>query len=517
MSNSERFRQLFLGSSIAHGHTTLGPRGRNGKQEAVSRVRKGALDNEMIQSHLDGVSGIGAIPIDVDNLCSFGVIDIDTYPLDLVKLNKKLRQLKMPLTICRSKSGGAHLYVFLNERTEATLVREALEEMASILGHAGAEIFPKQTRIQVDRGETGNFINLPYFNHSETMRYGLDKDGEALTLRDFLDQAESSKVNKHTLMHQDFGVFEDGFSDCPPCMQSLIREGVGEGNRNTFIFNACTQEKKRNPDKWKKEVEKINIQACTPPLSSRELLQLQKQQEKKDYQYQCNQHPLKAFCNREICKKRKHGIDGGPVLTINGLSVLESDPRVWFVSIDGRTVELSTEQLQVPLQFQRACMEQLHFMPPIPKQADWTNALNTLMQTASVIEVSEEDTERGQFKDFVIEYCTGRLTAQDPSEVTIGKAWTDEDQNVIYFKPEGLERFLEQKGFVKYKNKRGILMTRLSELGGEKSARLSWKDTYTGKKMRVRCWKMPMFEEQEIPTEVELPTKEKVTNDDIPF
>jgi len=35
--------------------------------------------------------------------------------------------------------------------------------------------------------------------------------------------------------------------------------------------------------------------------------------------------------------------------------------------------------------------------------------------------------------------------------------------------------------------------------------------------MRVRCWKIPTFDEQDVPTEVKLPTMENIKNDDIPF
>ena len=31
----------------------------------------------------------------------------------------------------------------------------------------GSEIFPKQTEILVERGDTGNFLNLPYYDRNE--------------------------------------------------------------------------------------------------------------------------------------------------------------------------------------------------------------------------------------------------------------------------------------------------------------------------------------------------------------
>ena len=38
-------------------------------------------------------------------------------------------------------------------------MREKLKMIASAMGHAKAEIFPKQDYIRVDRGDTGSFLN----------------------------------------------------------------------------------------------------------------------------------------------------------------------------------------------------------------------------------------------------------------------------------------------------------------------------------------------------------------------
>ena len=36
--------------------------------------------------------------------------------------------------------------------------------MAAILGYSRAEIFPKQNQVDMHRGGTGSFLNLPYHN-----------------------------------------------------------------------------------------------------------------------------------------------------------------------------------------------------------------------------------------------------------------------------------------------------------------------------------------------------------------
>ena len=52
------------------------------------------LTLELINGHLEGGLGVGAIPINEENMCKFGALDIDTYPIDHVSLDKKLRKFK---------------------------------------------------------------------------------------------------------------------------------------------------------------------------------------------------------------------------------------------------------------------------------------------------------------------------------------------------------------------------------------------------------------------------------------
>ena len=60
----------------------------------------------------------------------------------------------------------------------------------------------------------------------------------------------------------------------------------------------------------------------------------------------------------------EHGVGcSAAAPSMGGPTILKSDPRLYFLDVNGQRLELSTEQLQMPLQFQRACMEQIDFMP----------------------------------------------------------------------------------------------------------------------------------------------------------
>ena len=111
----------------------------------------------------------------------WGAIDVDLYQHDYEPILKQIHKLKLPLIMFRSKSGGAHLYIFLSEPISATEIRDRLAEFASALGYGNCEIFPKQEEVIVQRGDVGNFINLPYFNYKYTMRYAITKSGHDIT------------------------------------------------------------------------------------------------------------------------------------------------------------------------------------------------------------------------------------------------------------------------------------------------------------------------------------------------
>jgi len=94
MSLAERFMAAFEGFSAAHGQTQISDERRAGKQKAKSYIVRKPLTLELIKSHIDGSWGVGSIPINEDNKCRFGALDIDQYPLDLQALDKSFGILR---------------------------------------------------------------------------------------------------------------------------------------------------------------------------------------------------------------------------------------------------------------------------------------------------------------------------------------------------------------------------------------------------------------------------------------
>lgn len=509
MTYDERFMAAFEGFSAAHGQTQISEERRAGKQKANSRIVRQPLTLDLVKSHLGGARGVGSIPIKENNKCLFGALDIDQYPLDLAAIDRRLRESEIPCIVCRSKSGGAHIFFFFTEEISAGEFRDKAGEISAFLGYGGCEIFPKQEQILVERGDVGNFINLPYFDHEQTTRYAVKEDGQDATLEEFVELVEKRKCTPKEFVNTKLGNSIDEFNEYPPCLQGMFSDGVPEGTRNTVMFAACVACKKEQPESWKSRLEEINTKYVQPSLPASEIVTIQQQHEKKEYGYPCQQEPLKSRCNKSLCKTRKHGVGGNRASAdITGLCVVKSEPPVWFCDVDGSRVELTTEELQTPQKFQKACMEQVRIMPPLLKMADWQDLVSMMMEDMSEIDVPEELTYKGQFVDYLEEFCVGRVQAASPEELSLGKPWTDE--GITYFRIEALIKYLRNHRFDSYS--RGQIQERLKEMNpdGKANGFKKFKDS-KGEWKNIRVWHVPEFTSQ-----VEVPSVE-VKEAEVPF
>ena len=95
---------------------------------------------------------------------------------------------------------------------------------------------------------------------------------------------------------------------------------------------------------WKSQLEEINVKRFTPPLPASEIVTIQSHLEKKEYQYTCKEEPMSSHCNQSVCRGLKHGIGTTSMPAISGLSVILSEPRLWFLDIDGRRLELNNRR-----------------------------------------------------------------------------------------------------------------------------------------------------------------------------
>jgi hypothetical protein len=238
-----------------------------------------------------------------------------------------------------------------------------------------------------------------------------------------------------------------------------------------------------------------NTNYLEPPLPLGEVNIVAKQLQKKDYAYKCNDSPINAHCNKTLCLTRRHGI-GAAIqgAMIANLRKYNSIPPVWFVDVNSEPLELDTDALQNQTTFQKACMEQLNFMPQSVNRNIWETRISSLLREmreneSAIIEVPEDASITGQFYDHLEEFCSHLQQAQDKEEILLKRPWTDEEENVTYFRLKDFENHLKKHRFFEYKTYK--MAQRLRDRGGEsKLIKIKGRP--------VRVWKIPAFVNKEV-------------------
>ena len=158
----QQFCELFQGNASAIGLEVGG----------AHRLREGDTLAEEIEMHLTGRGDpIGVYPMvghstwnDMTWKVHWGCIDFDEGEqeswLHAKNVHLALQTFGVSGWIERSRSKGYHVWVFLQQWTEAWLVRRALLAACQIVEAPTKEINPKQESLE--EGQLGNYVRLPY-------------------------------------------------------------------------------------------------------------------------------------------------------------------------------------------------------------------------------------------------------------------------------------------------------------------------------------------------------------------
>lgn len=430
----------------------------DGKKKGSAVTYRQPVTLDHWNTHIAGSQRLGIIPIRSDNLCTWGCIDIDQYKgFDVRKLLPQVNP--WGLWTFRSKSGGAHVVAFVTPAITASEMQNKLREVAAAIGHGQAEIFPKQTSVDLNSGAMANWLNMPYFGGNGSLCYAYDDDGEALTLDEFEELSEPMPSEEFLAMQVTPPTKEgDEFAEAPPCLQALVRSGFPQGSRNRGLFNLAIYRKKSEPDAWETRIPEDNSKYMSPG-SNTEVQNIIKGLRKKEYAYVCDQAPIAAVCNRAVCMTRAHGI-GRSEVSLTGLQKLAMDEPIWYLDVNGSTVELTTNQLNNQAKFQEACMEQLSVRPPARKQEDWGKILSVLLEEVVTIEVPPEASGRGAMEEATYSWLTDVHHGRAWEDLFLGTPYTEGGHT--YFRLNDLVTYLRRNGFKDVK--RNWVTSRLREM-----------------------------------------------------
>ena len=443
----ERFKEVFAGLQTAYGQTKITDElSENGKHEAKSFTKKEPVTDLLWQKHLNGDEpALGIVPIREDNRCKWGCIDIDTYPFDHKDFIKKIRDKNIPMILFRSKSGGAHVFLFAKEFVAASLMRERLKKIASTLGYAKAEIFPKQDYIRADRGDTGSFLNVPYHGNNKSVRFAFDDEGEALKIEEFFKLYDKYSLTEKQLVNlkiSETDNTDDFLKGAPPCLQTILKDGMPEGGRNDMMYNIGVYLKKRFPNEWEAKMYIYNEKYMKPPLKHTEMTKSIESLGKKDYLYKCKLEPIVSFCNYKVCYKREFGVgDNVPPPEITGISKYPSDPPLYFVNIDGLSVEVDDITLHDPEKFSVACMNQIS-KPMLPLgKIIWRKQLVKLFEKLQMLDAPDSSKIDVQIKDLLADFIN-KAPGKKIDDLKRGLPFTE--NGITYFKFKDFWKYMQR-------------------------------------------------------------------------
>lgn len=503
MTPIARLAALFAGNDThygTHGEPVLDSSGR-GKWSIrpSAETVNGQVTEKLWKEHATEGSRkpLGIVPIRTDNATIWGSIDYDVYDTALTDLIKKVEALKLPLVPCRSKSGGLHLFMFVTEPVPAKLMQNVLRSLAAELGIAGSEIFPKQTELLSDRGDRGSWMIMPYFGGDFggklKMQFGMRNNGGEVSLSEFVRIAEKAKQTPDQLLELGKRVHgaapassskrggskrgkkgtadeaDVPFGDGPPCLTLMMREGgIKPGGQNDTLFHMGVYFKKKFPDTWREELEKANATCLVPAGSQEGLDSVVRSLSRTDYEYKCKSEPMFSHCDAITCRKKTYGVTGGSsgamVPIIGSIAKMNSEPPVWFVEVEQKKIECTTEDLQQWNRFQRILMEKLHNPFGVIPQPVWLAVVQEAMskKEMDIVPVSEDVQEGGSFRELLETYLTNRQRGENEEDLLSGRPWEDQDKGRFYFQISKLMRYLEREGMKTIKTPQ--VVTKLREM-----------------------------------------------------
>jgi hypothetical protein len=434
------FQELFSGSDKTHGHWS---------QESGYETQPGPASEQDYQDHLTGTRGLGLVPVRPDGTCIFGALDIDVDTIDHQALYAKVSSRNLPLNVCRSKSGGAHLYVFFDRPYKATLVQQLLKRWAGSLGYPKCEIFPKQ--VKIDTKNLGNWINLPYFGGDSTTRYCVGAEG-ALSLQDFLEKVRFYDPNDKVVEIE--SIDDDVVSKMPPCLNILTNKGLPEGVRNQGMFNFAVFYRKSSPNGWEEKIKEHNEKYCKPPLEAKELASLIKSVGKTKYQYTCKQEPICSRCDKTTCKTLEFGIGHMPWqetgsfddFQMSRIRKINTRPPRYKVEVNGTDVELGTDEIRnFSTGFKKKIFEELNLVLAPMKQDHWDQILRTELEHLEIIEAPPDASIHGMVLIKVLEFVGLCERSKKVEDILKGLPFNDE--GTVIFRSVDLQKFLQSARF----------------------------------------------------------------------
>ena len=378
----DRFIKIFEGLDRAYGQFKRNESRISVKVEGKPWVEHKPLQRQLWENHLMGIGvSLGVFPLTDKGTCKWGAIDIDIDGLDYEELLKKIRELKLPLIMFRSKSGRAHVYLFMKDFTSAEEIRLVMRKFASRLGLADKldRIYPMQT--ELGKKDTGSWLNLPYFNHEEGSRYAYKDDFDAASIEEFFEMhkkyaqesldeylVEEIKTTKKVKSTNLESLFIPCQNNCLKFNNNKVPTDIG---RNDFLLHSFVWAKRAETQTKKIEEYKhldakgllkhFNKNYLKEPLSEAEMEKTIFKSEDKEYKFLCKRPNIKKYCDASACVRHTCGISPEQAVelveakeALGNITEHCSTPPIYYDSVDVKKAD-GMEYRRIRVEMEGSC------------------------------------------------------------------------------------------------------------------------------------------------------------------
>jgi len=234
-------------------------------------------------------------------------------------------------------------------------------------------------------------------------------------------------------------------------MRNRVQKGEG---RNDAMFNVAVLAKKINPDPVMYEdwTRNMMTKVCSENLHPKELQNIFKGVENKEYAYKCKTSIARMHCVSSTCVKRKFGIGTNEALPeVGKLLKVNSYPEpYWILPIQGKSIRLSTKQLYQQQLLGEALLNYdivWRTLKPSKRDPDpYRDWLEELISNKQDMEGFDAAEEMGDvFNSRMSRFLEDVEDTTEFDQIDNGNIWKDDSE--MRFKLETFRQFIKKMGY----------------------------------------------------------------------
>ena len=481
----DKFINIFEGLSSAYGQFRKDNNRLAVKVEGKSFIEKKPVTKELWQNHLNGTGpNLGVFPLTREGTCKWGAIDIDVNNFDYEDLLNRIRKQKLPLIMFRSKSGRAHVYMFMKDFTPAQEVQTVMKKFAGKLGLADKldRVYPMQTSLS--KNDFGSWLNMPYYNQEETSTCAYKDNFDGATIEEFFemyDKYVQTDLSQHLVEEVKQNIkkpkektLEDFLLPCTKNCLKLNNNKIPDENRNDYLLHMYTWsmravEKgvKKIPEYSKMDAETLlkyfNQEYMARPVEEKEIQNTIFKSKDKEYKYLCKKPTITKYCDSSACTRHLCGItplDAEKLVkatqALGKITRYLSEPPIFFESVDVKNengsgykrirIEMQGEDIINKQKWLNKLANQGYF-PHISlheqKSSDFLVMQYERLENCLNESADEEASEDFEFKSIIYSFVNKMTVSYNKEDLLKNACYVNKDTHELDFKLPSLMEYLK--------------------------------------------------------------------------